>query len=494
MTATAAPPLREAERLRRLVLRRLGLRVRREHVPELARILAARSDAIGCADPARYIAERLDADEWRHLASELTVAESYFWRSPPHLDAFRELLRATPADRETRVLSAGCARGEEPYTLAILADLEGRPVQISAFDVDRTSLARAESAEYAQRALRDVPPDVRARYFSPNDARGRQRVDPRIRARVRFEERNLALDDDAFWAPAAFDVVFCRNVLMYLARPVVRRAVDRFARALVPGGILFLGHAETLRGLSDAFRLEQGHGSFYYRKDPHGARVRGPSAPLATPPSAAPTPAAAPPAPAESTDWGAAGEEAHARTPRLAEPKASSTHTRAAASPALDDARRAFEAGDLAHVLALVPTDARGLAGVMRAAALVAHGRLEEARAALETCLADDDLVPEAHALLAFSVGELGDDERALAHERAAMYLDPGFALVRLQHGRRLARRASQASAARRELEQALALLPGEHADRLLVFGGGLSRVALADLARAELRRLERTP
>ena len=76
-----------------------------------------------------------------------------------------------------------------------------------------------------------------------------------LRSAVRFEARNLAADDPELWPPASYDVIFCRNVLMYFAPEQMRAAVARMTQSLAPGGFLFLGHAETLRGLSDEFHL-----------------------------------------------------------------------------------------------------------------------------------------------------------------------------------------------------------------------------------------------
>jgi chemotaxis protein methyltransferase CheR len=82
---------------------------------------------------------------------------------------------------------------------------------------------------------------------------------------VRFETGNLAGDDPGLWATASYDVIFCRNVLMYFAPEQMRLAVERIARSLAPGGFLFLGHAETLHGVSDAFEVHHSHNTFYYR-------------------------------------------------------------------------------------------------------------------------------------------------------------------------------------------------------------------------------------
>ena len=138
------------------------------------------------------------------------------------------------------------------------------------------AIARARQGGYPAWSLRDTAPDLRARWFSA-DGKAFQ-VAEAIRSRVNFTVRNLIDGDEAFWRPGRFAVIFCRNVLMYLVPDTARLVVQRLAQALEPGGYLFLGHAETLRGLSTAFTLCHSHGTFYYRRADHAATRAGPVA------------------------------------------------------------------------------------------------------------------------------------------------------------------------------------------------------------------------
>ncbi len=90
-------------------------------------------------------------------------------------------------------------------------------------------------------------------------------LDETVKGAVRFERRNLAAEELVLWPPATYDVVFCRNVIMYFSPAQQQALVARIVSALAPGGYLFLGHAETLRGLSDDFHLRHTHGTFYYQ-------------------------------------------------------------------------------------------------------------------------------------------------------------------------------------------------------------------------------------
>src|SRR5262249_26957222 len=106
--------------------------------------------------------------------------------------------------------------------------------------------------------------EARDRYF---EGTGREVVlREAVRVAVTFQHRNLAADDAELWAPESYDIVFCRNVIMYLARDHQLALVDRITRALTPGGYLFLGHAETLRDLSQQFTLCHSPRAFYYRR------------------------------------------------------------------------------------------------------------------------------------------------------------------------------------------------------------------------------------
>lgn len=214
--------------------------------------------------------------EREKLIPHLTNNESYFFRESAQLDVFRtEVLpairkRAEARNRhEVRILSAGCAAGEEPYSLAILARESrlfppGWKIRITGLDLDHAALERARAACYGENAFRRVDPAIRSRHFE-QQADGRWRLDERIRAMVQFDQANL-LDDG--WAAnnAAQDVIFCRNVLIYFADDTTRGVVQSFFNALRPRGYLFLGHAETLSRVATRFEAERRPGAIYYQR------------------------------------------------------------------------------------------------------------------------------------------------------------------------------------------------------------------------------------
>jgi chemotaxis protein methyltransferase CheR len=497
--------LGQVERFRTLVANRLGLQFEDARMGWLADVLRRRLDVNGL--PAESYLARLQAEAPRSelgaLAQELTVAETYFFRNIDQFHAVRECVlpeRMHGARRCLRVLSAGCASGEEAYSIAMTLREQlpdgSRGLSIRAVDLNPAVLEKARQARYSGWALRETPPALQQRWFRQD---GRDLVlDDTIRASVTFEERNLAEDDAELWQPGAYDLVFCRNVLMYFTPPGAQAVVARIARSLAPSGYLFLGHAETLRGLSQAFHLRHTHGSFYYqRKD--GVEPAPAQAPLEAGALGAAGPALA--AAVEGSDsWveaiGKAAERVRALTDKAPAPGAAAVQAapRWHLGQALDLFRQERFAEALGLVRALPTEAARDPDVLLLHAVLLAHsGQLALAEDTCHRLLAIDELNAGAHYVLALCREGAGDRRGAAERDQVAVYLDPAFAMPRLHLGL-LARRAGEHETMRRELGQALALLQREDASRLLLFGGGFEREALLALCRAELHACAGAP
>jgi chemotaxis protein methyltransferase CheR len=468
------------------------------------RMSATGSDAAGYLRCLRGPGRRAEA---RALAELLTVCETYFLRSFEQFQAFAEVaiperLRSRGQQRVLRVLSAGCSSGEEPYSIAMVIHesfpelLATWDVRITGIDVNPARLERARAGRYGKWSLRESAEPVRGKWFRPVGAEF-ELVDP-IRDAVVFEERNLLEDDPEFWREAAFDVVFFRNVGMYFPPDVMGRVTARIARALAPGGFLFLGHAETLRGISHDFHLRQSHGCFYYQL--RGADEDRPEVVPAR--VAAPTLDAVPIV-ESATSWVDAIQRA---AERIAVLEARQTVEPAPAPAVAGRATTAtpHERGDLTAAVELLrqeriseamgvvtglPAEARADpdAQLLRAVLLTSCGQLAEAERVCAQLLQLDDLDAGAHYLAALCREHAGDQTGAREHDQAAAYVDPGFAMPRLHLGL-LAKRAGDLETARREFGQAEILLQREEASRILFFGGGFRREGLLQLCRAELR------
>jgi chemotaxis protein methyltransferase CheR len=504
---TAVLDRSEIERFRSLVALRLGLQFDDGKLELLADVLRMRMESCACNRfpwyEQRLLAPATGREEIRALAEQLTVGETYFFRNRDHFRAFVEVavperIRARPQKRKLRILSAGCASGEEAYSLAILVrdrlpELAGREVEIRAIDINASMIEKAARSRYSAWALRDTPPDLREKYFH---ADGRDLVlDESLRAAVVFEERNLVEDHPSFWRRESFDIVFCRNVIMYFVPDVARTVVARIAHSLSPGGFLFLGHAETLRGISQEFHLRHTHETFYYQRREAGEARPEPATPQASPQIGWPVPALAA---AEITDsWFDIIQRASERIASLAQGKGKPALERAhpAAPPAPWDRALAIEllrterfAEALGFLKGLSPESrADPDAQLLLAVLLTNHGDPAEAESVCRKLIQLDELNAGAHYLIALCREHAGDRQAAAEHDQAAVYLDPMFAMPHLHLGL-MSRGSGDLEAARRELGQALTLLAREDASRVLLFGGGFTREALAEFCRDGLR------
>jgi chemotaxis protein methyltransferase CheR len=451
---------------------------------------------------------QLPALEAAALAEELTVGETYFFRHPDQFRAFTDVatqarLQLPSPHRPLRILSAGCASGEEAYSLAILlhqhlSDALKFGALITAIDVNPASIAKATNAQYSSWSLRGTPEDIRQRYF-----RGEKTItlDSSVRGLVSFELRNLVDANDGFWQPEQFDVIFCRNVVMYFTPEATRSVINRFTRSLVPGGYLFLGPAETLRGISPDYHLRHTHGTFYYQRRTPNERPT----PLAWnhtsyPPVAAPEENVLP---AGDVSWVSAISRAADRIAQLTrgtrvaanpledQPPASSASVTEPPRSRLQAARDMVREERFAEALAVLRTyrdaanDSDGQ--LLEAVILTNSGQPAEAEELCRRVLGGNELNPEAHYLLALCREHEKDFETAAEHDRTAIYLDQRFAMPHLHLGL-LSKRLGDEAGLRREFRQARTLLPQEDTGRILLFGGGFSREMLMNLCDAELR------
>jgi chemotaxis protein methyltransferase CheR len=226
-------------------------------------------------------------DELQRMVTHLTNNETYFYREMPQLQVFAETVlreikdaKAAGTDRTLRVLSAGCSTGEEAYTLAMMIYDSGQffwnwDVQVIGMDVDQVALEKARRAVYHHNSFRSLSPAVKERHFVAAGGAAAQVKEP-IRRLVRFRAGNI-VDAASYMGLPRLDVIFCRNVLIYFSDAMILKVVRLFHDALVPGGYLFLGHAESLSRITDLFTPIRFQGAMIYRKE--GLRDERPPAP-----------------------------------------------------------------------------------------------------------------------------------------------------------------------------------------------------------------------
>ncbi len=211
-------------------------------------------------------------DELQVMVNCITTNKTSFFREPHHFDFLREHVlvpfagarRHGPA--QLRIWSAGCSTGEEPYTIAmtvrsVLPRCTADEVRILASDINTEVLARAARGLYPESALEDAPLDLMAPHLlrGKGPRAGVIRVRPELQPLIAFREINLT---GGRWPiRTRFDVIFCRNVIIYFDRETQRALVERFVQYLKPGGFLILGHSENLHGIEH--RLTSLRGTIY---------------------------------------------------------------------------------------------------------------------------------------------------------------------------------------------------------------------------------------
>jgi chemotaxis protein methyltransferase CheR len=452
----------EVGQFRALLATGLGWTFADSDVPHLARELHRRSQVHELAHEA-YLS-RLAAGTWRAeltaIAERLAITETYFFRHGEQFRALSEValpdrLAARGAQRVLRVLSVGCSSGEEAYALAIAAHRalpdRGWALSVLGLDANPAMVRKAGAACYSAWSLRETPDAVRQTYFPARD--GLYEVDARIRAVVTFRQHNITEDEAGLWHAEQYDVIFCRNLLMYLTPEAAAALIRRMTLALTPGGYLFLGHTDSLGSRPDGLEPMASHSTFYYRRP----AVRAPIPILRADPPVAraplPQPLAAPP-----------GVEAHNQILAL-------VHEERFAEALLEIEKidRARPADRLTH-------------GVLLAQA----GRLDEAEALVRELLVTNGMYADAHHLLGVCLEGAGSVDAAIGQYRLGAYLDPVFAMPRLRLGL-LARRRGDDRTAATELDRAVHLIRDERDERIVLFGGGFGRTALTAVCRAEL-------
>jgi chemotaxis protein methyltransferase CheR len=336
------------------------------------------------------------------LIDEVTNQETSFLRDRAQLDEidWPGLLRGARAagSGRIRVWSAGCASGEEAYTLALLAAEAfapaPAPAEVLGTDISGAALAAAVAGSYRERAMRALEPSLRGRYFQLHPD-GAYVVGDRLRRLVRFRRHNLAVQPIPPPGEAGFDLVTCRNVLIYFRAPLAEQVIGSLERSLRPGGRFILGAADALQ--------------------------RAPGGP---PRPAGPLRATAP-----------------ARRQPLGRQQASAP--RAAPSPGAASSRGA------------ATSRGRLLAAALDAADQGDHGGAQARVAAL---LADNPLDADAHFIAGLVALDTGDPAAAVAALRRALYADAAFALGAFTLGRAYDALGDSA-AARRAYERSLRLL-----------------------------------
>lgn len=203
--------------------------------------------------------ENHDGPEWQEFVNALTTNLTSFFRENHHFEIFNDHLKLNKAHGAWRVWCSAASTGEEPYSILMTAiDALGpnAPLKLMASDIDSKVLATAGQGVYRHENLKNVSESQLQRFFLRGKAgnSGMVRIKPELQRMVEFIIVNLVRDDWPFREP--FDVVFCRNVMIYFDGPTQRKVLERIHRVMVPGGLLFVGHAENFSESRDLFVLK----------------------------------------------------------------------------------------------------------------------------------------------------------------------------------------------------------------------------------------------
>lgn len=472
--------------------------------PQTNAAVQSRMRALGLLSLSDYLTFLSEQEEEQGaLASLINIGETYFLRTPQHFDALRDVVlpQLRCAGRtHIRMLSAACASGEEPYSLAMIHSETTSEIplhaEIHAFDMNPEALKRARAGLYSEWSMRAVEEDRRHLFFH---TQARQwKLKDSLRKMVHFSTGNLLTVEARQFVTGhsdleKFDIIFCRNALIYFKPDAIHHAIERLASMLRPGGYLFLGPTETLRGISDAFQLCSSNDTFYYRlsKDTaapsHRTHFDTPA-----PMDLLPIPQA--PNPTVSTSWfdeiqrsservGALTGRKRLIIPRLQQRQALMTEILA-----LIESDHLQEALNMADRLPMTEAKAQP-ARLIRAALMMQTGRQADAIVLCQEILKREPLNAEAHYLLSLGL-EKPNPMAARAHAESAAALDANFAMAQMRIGM-LQARAGEPRAARVSLHEAVEALSREDRRRLALYGGGFSRDGLCAVCESEMKRLE---
>lgn len=254
--------LRESQfkRISDIVYRACGIDLRKGKKALVRARLTKRLRALGMRDfeaYLTYLTSKEGAPELGCMIDAITTNKTGFFREANHFRFLRDQVFPGVVGKKIRYWSAACSSGEEPFSLAIflrehLAGIDAKDCLILATDISTRMLEKASHAVYSKAELREMPLMLLRKNFNPitSGPLKSYQVKPNIRAMVRFARLNLL---DRWPMKGPFDVIFCRNVMIYFDKPTQQELVNRFWDFLATGGYLFVGHSECLSAVSHKF-------------------------------------------------------------------------------------------------------------------------------------------------------------------------------------------------------------------------------------------------
>jgi Methylase of chemotaxis methyl-accepting proteins len=454
-----SPLLDDIYQVRDFISQHYGIHHGRDRLPDLDRKLNQITQQLGYQQRSllcgNLLSGKLSASELQLFIEALTVGETYFFREPDALDALINTIIPVirqQQGRKLKIWSAGCASGEEPYSLAMtldaqLPDAEHWDISILATDINQQSLQKAIQGNYKTWSFRATPTHYKQRYFD-QQSDGSFQLHSHIRNMVQFNPLNLAQQD--YPSPSngthQVDVLFCRNVLMYFSAETIREIVSRFSRALTPGGWLIVSQTECSHYFQPEFETIQCGNAFLFRKKD----IRHPRKMSLIPDNPAFTP------------------PAHYLIQPQGHPDAWSFPVKPDLYPAINQ---------------LIPQKKQisSAEHLVLAQELANQGLLDEAHEHCVTYLSQHKLDTQAHYLHAMILQELDKPNEAREALRRVLYLQPDMIMAIYTLGN-LEKQQGHAREALRHFDNALRFLTMHENDDLLPHSEGLSVGQLREL------------
>lgn len=458
-----------------------GLSFEKNRLDNLKNAIATRLCALGLTDPKEYFSilngGRGENHEFNTLMDILTIRESFFFRHRAQFEALKRhclprILKIKGPKEPINVWSAGCANGEEAYSIAMVfqdmipAETNGRKVLIWATDISADALIQAKNGEYSERAIRELEPSQLDRFFLKRGSR--YFLKNEVKSMVHFEYFNMAQKHFPLETMPLWDLIFCRNVIIYFAEEAAKRLLNNFYLSLADEGYFFPGYSETLRYLNNNFVPLESQGAFIYqkklKKKESGINV----------------------VPQTET-----GKEHRFILPRK-RPSTYVLKTKFTAETGKTDMHSAFPkkktSGEQKTIEGItVQADVDTILAV--ALKNADQGKTMEAAALIGDLIARDPLCEKAYFLLAMIYRNTGVTQLAIGYLKKAAYLNPKNPVVRL-HLADVYREASENQNAAREYANVISLLENTKEQQTTFFSEGFSKEAIMETARAHLQSI----
>ena len=424
----------------------------------------------------KYLKSGNDIAELDELINKITVPETYFFRDSNQYDALRHYilpkLLASKKENKISIWSAGCSTGEEAYTIAVIIawsipDLRLWDIKIIGTDINRISIEKAKEGVYTKNSFRGVKEELVNGYFVET-TKGMKIKEP-MRSLVRFETFNMKLDEGAIFPDKyrKFDIVFCRNVLIYFEKEVIRNIFNGFRNSLLPGGYLILGHSEASlapRELFDPVRTNDTY--IYQRRDGvFGNRESGIGN--------------------RSTKYQISKSQPETRNPKIGTQSTKhkaqnsyNSHYKKVLSLYFEerytDAEVELEKLMIRHNV--------GVDGMLLAALIKINlGNFGNAMDYVEKIRQKDEFLPDAHFIIGLIHENENDYEQAVKAYEAALFLDGKFFLSHFRLGH-LYGKTGKTEESVHAFKNALVVIKAEDDDKIRLLSGGFTRESLEDI------------